>query len=790
MRILKIELRNYRGVSHLAVDFAPEGVTIVEGPNEIGKSSIAEAIDRLIEDMDSTSKQRVLAVKPVDQDVGPEVVMDAKAGPYSFRYRKRFIRERVTELEVFQPRPEHHAGREAHERVQAILSETVDMALWKALRMQQGGVVGQPSLLDQTSLSAALDRSAGESPAGDEELTLFDLAHGEYLQFWTETGRRKQAVAEIERAIEAAKEEITRAEAGVREIEGDVDASIRLEGEVRRLVQLGAEQGSRLGEYEARVEALAMLELGVETVQARFDAAVLVATEARRAEKAREDAIVAIATSRAIQKRCDTAIREDGPQFEIAAARVSAAETSIADARLAQEAARTRAAGLQGHLSLLRDAADLVSLEARSNRVKGALEGLQSAAADAAIPVDTNLLESIREQHRLVELARARLQAGRPLVGVEAMTDLAGVLDGLEVTVAAGERFERRVDQAFSLIVPGVTSITVTVGAVGDPTSAETEAATNQLAGLYRKAGATDLADASLIGQGRNPASLANQLLSDPRFKRTGVRAYGLSSWDYDEYTGVADEIAEEIERQGGEATLVHLVALLPARYGVSPASVRAYAMGPRFEVSQGSVKLRTAAPPDTHLRRPWHATRALFRVGPYLTYRLVVSTDMLRGSGLPVPAAVASAFSLAPLQTIELDSPAGPIRMSWPSLNPHFTSVRVLMSAAGAEERDRIFLWSPRAGRLEFRHVRAASAEGLVGLARLLCEMGLPPDAPNALQLAADALGLAPPSWTAVQRRLIARGEDGLASLAGDFVDEGLILSSGADYVESKLGR
>src|SRR3990172_6134059 len=116
MKILKIGLRNYRGVSHRIVEFAPSGVTIVEGPNEIGKSSIAEAIDRIIEDMDSTSRQRVLAVKPVDQDVGPEVMIEAETGPYAFRYRKRFIRDRVTELDISRPRPENHTGREAHER--------------------------------------------------------------------------------------------------------------------------------------------------------------------------------------------------------------------------------------------------------------------------------------------------------------------------------------------------------------------------------------------------------------------------------------------------------------------------------------------------------------------------------------------------------------------------------------------------------------------------------------------------------------------------------------------------
>src|SRR5690606_21025488 len=112
--------------------------------------------------------------------------------PYAFRYRKRFLRQPITELQLHQPRPEQLTGRAAHDRVQAILRETVDVALWKALRVSQGDLVGQAKLGRQTSLSQALDRAAGEAPAGDEEHTLFDAAHAEYLRFWTETGRRKQ----------------------------------------------------------------------------------------------------------------------------------------------------------------------------------------------------------------------------------------------------------------------------------------------------------------------------------------------------------------------------------------------------------------------------------------------------------------------------------------------------------------------------------------------------------------------------------------------------------------------
>jgi hypothetical protein len=506
MRILKIELRNYRGVSHRTVEFAPHGVTIVEGPNEIGKSSIAEAIDRVIEDMDSTSRQRVLAVKPVDQDVGPEVMIEAEAGQYAFRYRKRFLRDRVTELEILRPRPEHHTGREAHERVLAILSETVDMALWKALRMQQGDVVGQASLVDQTSLSAALDRSAGESPAGDEEVTLFELARAEYLQYWTETGRRKQAVAEMERVIEGATQKIDRIEEAIRAIDEDVEASVRLEAEARRLVERGAEQRTKRVQYQDRVDLLARLEAGVETIQARFDTARLAANEARRVDKARQDAISAVAAAKSFRERLDSAAQADGPQLEVAKARVSAADLAVANARAAREAAKAHADARQSHLSHLRDVADLASMLERRDHVKVALAALQDASADAAIPVDGTLLESIQVHHRTVELARARLEATRPLVGVEALTDLVGVVDGLELRLAAGTRLDRHVDQSLELTVPGTVSLTVVVGAAGDLTSTELEAAEGQLRDLLRVAGATDLAEAERLHKSREDA--------------------------------------------------------------------------------------------------------------------------------------------------------------------------------------------------------------------------------------------------------------------------------------------
>ncbi|MEI7794507.1 MAG: AAA family ATPase, partial [Thermoleophilia bacterium] len=73
MKIHRISLRDFRGVVEADVEFATDGVTIVQGPNEVGKSSLADALDMLIADPDSSSKSRVKAAQPVGRDVGPWV---------------------------------------------------------------------------------------------------------------------------------------------------------------------------------------------------------------------------------------------------------------------------------------------------------------------------------------------------------------------------------------------------------------------------------------------------------------------------------------------------------------------------------------------------------------------------------------------------------------------------------------------------------------------------------------------------------------------------------------------
>ena len=146
MRLHRLVLTNYRGITHREIDFPERGVTVVSGPNEVGKSSMIEALDLLLESKDRSSKKDVKQVKPTHADVGSEVTAEISTGKYRFVYRKRFHKKCETELTILAPQREQVTGDEAHDRVRSMLAETVDTGLWQAQRVLQADldVGGRP----------------------------------------------------------------------------------------------------------------------------------------------------------------------------------------------------------------------------------------------------------------------------------------------------------------------------------------------------------------------------------------------------------------------------------------------------------------------------------------------------------------------------------------------------------------------------------------------------------------------------------------------------------------------
>ncbi|MFT4087249.1 MAG: ATP-binding protein, partial [Gordonia sp. (in: high G+C Gram-positive bacteria)] len=150
-----MSIKNYRGVAEREVAFADRGITVVEGANEAGKSTMVEALDMLLRTQASSKSGAVRAVQPSGRDVGSEVQAEITCGAYRFTYFKRFNKRAETSLTITEPRPEQLTGRSAHERVEQILNESLDRSLYDALRLVQSADPDLGKLEDSAALSRA-----------------------------------------------------------------------------------------------------------------------------------------------------------------------------------------------------------------------------------------------------------------------------------------------------------------------------------------------------------------------------------------------------------------------------------------------------------------------------------------------------------------------------------------------------------------------------------------------------------------------------------------------------------
>ena len=236
MRIHRIKLRNYRGVSQSEVMFPIQGVTIVEGDNEIGKTSLSEAIDLLLGERDDSTKQRVKAVKPVHLDVGAEAEIELSTGPYRFVYRKRWHKQRETVLDILEPTRSQFTGREAHDKVRAILDETLDETLWDAFRLKQGAKLEQAAFAGG-SLGRALDKAAGGDTTGDREDDLWERITAERDRYWTATGQVKAEPSRLAGRVTDAASRVAGLEAVLLSLDDDAVAVDRLCDEAKVLLE-------------------------------------------------------------------------------------------------------------------------------------------------------------------------------------------------------------------------------------------------------------------------------------------------------------------------------------------------------------------------------------------------------------------------------------------------------------------------------------------------------------------------------------------------------------------------
>ncbi len=215
--------------------------------------------------------------------------------------------------------------------------------------------------------------------------------------------------------------------------------------------------------------------------------------------------------------------------------------------------------------------------------------------------------------------------------------------------------------------------------------------------------------DEIVVESGLPRAHLGGLLSGIPGIARASKTKWGIEDWIEDEYEGIAAEIKQRIEEDGGATTLDRLVSELPEMFEVKESSVRTLVATPQFVLRDGIVRLAQEA--EVKLRDIYEVVDGVTGEGwPYWSFR--VQGIYFDGYSLArVPPEIADALGCPKNGSTKavVSQPTGCRRISvnWRLTSVSGASVGYISTALrrlGAAEGDRVCLVVVKPGVVEFR--------------------------------------------------------------------------------------
>ena len=448
MIIHRLTIRNYRGVDEASVDFSPRGITVIEGNNEVGKSSIIEGLRLLIEYPDNSSHRDIKAIKPTHRDEGPEIELNAESGPYAFTYLKRFHKKAKTTLTITAPSPESLTGREAHERVEQILKETMDLNLWKAVEVQQGTAVSQARFNGVESLAAALDKAAGGEPVGAEEASLLARAEQEFLKYFTPSGGEGKEQKNATAAVEGICSSVAEFERQAKRLEKDTERLAAVKGEILKLEDMVARMRTAEKESKENLDKVEKLEREIDNLDLKLQAARLAHSAAQKVLDDRRTLIQRIEERKKESQKLADMVAGIDKKLEDADTAAREMKQSLEDLGKKVAKARDGRDQLKNDYDYFRDIHDLQTMKERKEEVDQARERAAGAREVLAGTTFTEeILEAIVSAESKMNGAKAKLEVGAPSLTIKALKRQTIRVDGRGLKLDEGQEETRTVTE-------------------------------------------------------------------------------------------------------------------------------------------------------------------------------------------------------------------------------------------------------------------------------------------------------------------------------------------------------
>ncbi|KAB0267258.1 AAA family ATPase [Microvirga brassicacearum] len=211
MFLRRLEISNFRKIRHLVIDDLKDGINVLSGDNEAGKSTILAALRAALFERHRVTGDAATAMLPYNQSVRPEVSLDFDLNGNFWKLRKAFCQKQEVELIGA---GERHTGDPAEERLAQLFGFTPPgrggskpqdhQGIYGLLWVEQGVSHRELGIgAGRDSIASALESEVGQVIGGERGRALLVAAETRKNLFWDKRGKPRGELKTLADEVEA-----------------------------------------------------------------------------------------------------------------------------------------------------------------------------------------------------------------------------------------------------------------------------------------------------------------------------------------------------------------------------------------------------------------------------------------------------------------------------------------------------------------------------------------------------------------------------------------------------------
>lgn len=474
MKLRSLALNQFKKfTAPIRLDGMEDGLNIVVGPNEMGKSTLLDALRAVLFEKYTSKARPIVALQNDRNQAAPVVQLSFELNDGPYKITKRFVKKPYARLAC--PDGRNLEGDAAEDTLRSLLdfyepgktgAKPESIGMWNVLWVQQGHSFGALAIPEsaRSSLHSALESEVGQVLGGRRGRALPAVIEKQLGQLITKkTNRPRGKYKELINRVETVCQELDDLRTRRKDLTRTLNDLENAQQNLKRLSTGEPDMADKKELEDARQRHSQLAEL-----EARIKVAV---TELKFRKHNLEQAEQAAADRKQLKddiKAEETALEEDGQQLAKELKREKEEQSKIdelrAAARQSEEAVikadetETRSRRVLG---AVKRQSRVRGLESQYEKAKSAEKRQREAQqAAAAILVTDEAIKGIRKAAQGRETVQSRLNAAATLISFDMIP---GGLTGMEVDgePLAADRSSVHAVEPVTITVPGRGRITV-----------------------------------------------------------------------------------------------------------------------------------------------------------------------------------------------------------------------------------------------------------------------------------------------------------------------------------------